>query len=109
MKKPYLLTSIFFIVIFVSGSIMLEWRNISFAFLLLLYFIVIIGIRLDDISKQLDKTNDRLFQLLNGKTENGGRGYYGEEKSSLTDTESSLRSINRTLDKILSKLDKLSM
>ncbi len=109
MKKPYLLTSLFFIVVFAAGAILLEWRNMYFAFLLLLYFIVIIGIRLDDISKQMDKTNDRLFQMLNRKTEHGGQGSRMGGKPSLTDTESSLRSINGTLDKILEKLDRLSM
>jgi len=108
MKKPYLLTSLFFIVVFAIGAIFLEWRNISFAFLLLLYCIVIIGIRLDDISKQIGKTNDRLFQLLNRKSEFGGYGDYIKGNPSKEETESLLKSINRTLDKILEKLDRIS-
>ncbi len=107
MKKPYLLTSLFFILVFAAGAILLEWGSISFAFLVLFYFIVIIGIRLDDISRQIGKTNNRLHQMLDRKTGAGGSMNSMKGEDLLSDTETSLRSISRTLDMILEKLDRL--
>jgi len=108
MKKPYLLTSLFFIVVFAAGVVFLEWAEITFAFLVLLYFITIIGIRLDDISKQMGKMNHRLYRILNGKAEVGEGMDRRAGAGPLSDVESSLMSINRTLNQILEKMNELS-
>jgi hypothetical protein len=50
---PYLITSVIFIIIVIFGWQFLYWRWENFALLLLLYFIVTLGIRLDDISKKI--------------------------------------------------------
>ena len=50
---PYTLPSGIFIVILAFGFLYLDWRRDDYAFALLLYFIVTLGIRLDDISRQL--------------------------------------------------------
>ena len=50
---PYLFTSVMFIIIVIFGWQFLYWRWENFALLLLLYFIVTLGIRLDDISKKI--------------------------------------------------------
>ena len=50
---PYLFTSVIFIIIVIFGWQFLYWRWENFALLLLLYFIVTLGIRLDDISKKI--------------------------------------------------------
>ena len=71
---PYFLTSAVFLVILYVGWRMLYWGEETFAFILLLYFIVTLGIRLDDISRQLgigqtDATSladkhDRIIRLM---------------------------------------------
>ena len=50
---PYLFTSAIFIIIVIVGWQFLYWRWENFALLLLLYFMVTLGIRLDDISKKI--------------------------------------------------------
>ncbi len=50
---PYFVTSIVFFIIMLIGWRMLYWREESFGFLLLIYFIVTLAIRLDDISRKL--------------------------------------------------------
>ena len=50
---PYLITSVIFIILVIFGWQFLYWRWENFALLLLLYFIVTLGIRLDDISKKI--------------------------------------------------------
>lgn len=52
-EHPYTATSGIFIVLITFGFLFLHWRKEDYAFALLLYFIVTLGIRLDDISRQL--------------------------------------------------------
>lgn len=52
-EHPYLFTSVIFMIIVIVGWQFLYWRWENFALLLLLYFIVTLGIRLDDISKKI--------------------------------------------------------
>jgi hypothetical protein len=52
-SHPYFVTSIVFFIIMLIGWRMLYWREESFGFLLLIYFIVTLAIRLDDISRKL--------------------------------------------------------
>lgn len=52
-EHPYLFTSVIFIIIVIFGWQFLYWRWENFALLLLLYFMVTLGIRLDDISKKI--------------------------------------------------------
>ena len=51
--RPYIFTSIIFLIVMIFGWRFLYWQEENFAFLLLLYFIVTLGIRLDDISRKL--------------------------------------------------------
>ncbi len=60
---PYAVTSLVFLLVVYVGDQFLNWPEEYFAFLLLLYFIVTLGIRLDNISKQIGVTNDRLAKL----------------------------------------------
>ena len=52
-ERPYLVASLIFILIFLFGWLFLYWNKEDFAFVLLLYFIVTLGIRLDDISHKI--------------------------------------------------------
>ena len=73
-EHPYTVTSGVFIVLIAFGFLFLDWRRDEYAFALLLYFIVTLGIRLDDISRQigigqshpatLAEKNDRIINLM---------------------------------------------
>ncbi|MGD9251067.1 MAG: hypothetical protein PVG19_07575 [Desulfobacterales bacterium] len=73
-EHPYTATSGIFVVLITFGFLFLHWRKEDYAFALLLYFIVTLGIRLDDISRQLgigqtDATSladkhDRIIRLM---------------------------------------------
>ena len=93
---PYFITSIIFFIIMIFGWQVLYWREESFGFLLLLYFIVTLGIRLDDISRK-----------MGGQTPPGGR-----EKDTITgqlnDIRTSLVVLNTTLNKLLQDTEKKS-
>lgn len=50
---PYAVASVIFLILLVIGFLHLSWRKDDFMFMLLLYFIVTLSIRLDDISRHL--------------------------------------------------------
>ena len=62
-KMSYLFSGVFFLVIAYLGGRYLFWRQEAFAFLLVTYLIVIIGIRLDEISSRLKEIQVQLSQL----------------------------------------------
>ena len=89
---PYLLTSAIFIIIVIFGWQFLYWRWENFALLLLLYFMVTLGIRLDDISKKI------------GFLSRPSSPNYAEEDSiigQLNEIKSAVNSVNTTLRKLL--------
>jgi hypothetical protein len=94
---PYFLTSAIFMIIIIFGWRFLYWRWENFAFLLLLYFIVTLGIRLDDISKKIGPGS---------KTNSPDSAEKENILSQLHDIKLSLRSLNATLKKILEKSGK---
>lgn len=61
-KHRYLFTGILFLMILFYG-VFLGWPNEYYAFLLLLYLIVSIGIKLDDISGQIVSARESLPKL----------------------------------------------
>jgi hypothetical protein len=94
---PYFWTSIIFLVIMVIGWQVLYWQADNFAFLLLLYFIVTLGIRLDDISRK-----------IGSGAGNPGAGS-GENKNlinQLNEIQISIRALNATLNKLVEKTEK---
>ncbi|CAB1062024.1 hypothetical protein D1BOALGB6SA_6800 [Olavius sp. associated proteobacterium Delta 1] len=94
---PYFWTSIIFLIIMIIGWQMLYWRVENFAFLLLLYFIVTLGIRLDDISRKIGGGvgNPRV-----------GSGENENLISQLNDIKVSIRALNVTLKKMMEKIEK---
>jgi len=52
-KHPYTITSLVFLLIVFFGWHVLGWGERQLGFLLLLYFIVTLGIRLDEISRAI--------------------------------------------------------
>ena len=90
-ERPYLTASFIFILIFLFGWLFLYWNKEDFAFILLLYFIVTLGIRLDDISRKIG--------TLKGK----GNPCESETESlvgQLHAVQSTLQQINSTLDRL---------
>ncbi len=94
---PYFLTTAVFLVIVYLGWRFLYWREETFGFILLLYFIVTLGIRLDDISR---KIGSRADSIANNPTGNASM------MQQLNDIKRLLLSINSTLNKILEKTEK---
>ena len=96
-EHPYTVTSGIFIVLIVFGFLFLHWRQDEYAFALLLYFIVTLGIRLDDISRQigighsppdtLAEKNDRIIGLMQQIQQN------------LTETNAKLAKIQAAMDR----------
>ena len=93
-NHPYVITSAVFLAILLVGWRVLYWQEENFAFILLLYFMVTLGIRLDDISRKIG-------------TRSGAAAGNPDDKETisqqLTDIKNTLLSINATLNKILEK------
>jgi len=95
--RPYISTSIIFLIVMAFGWRFLYWQEENFAFLLLLYFIVTLGIRLDDIS---NKIGDGAVKL---KHSSGERDTIVRQ---LNDIRVSLLALNDALNKILKAMEK---
>jgi hypothetical protein len=67
-KMSYLISGISFLVIAFVGGRYLFWRQEAFAFLLITYLIVVIGIRLDEIVGRLNEIQAQLTQLRDRQT-----------------------------------------
>ena len=66
-EHPYAITSAIFLALLVFGFMVLNWRKDDFMFMLLLYFIITLSIRLDDISRQLGsgpQTDENVLSAL---------------------------------------------
>jgi hypothetical protein len=95
--RPYTFTSIIFLIVMIFGWRVLYWQEENFAFLLLLYFIVTLGIRLDDISRKIGGGSVKLPHS-NGEKET--------LVQQLNDIRISLLAINGTLNKLLKAIEK---
>jgi len=96
--RPYLVTSAIFLIIMIIGWRALYWQAEDFTFLLLLYFIVTLGIRLDDIARKIGGGAGKL-----------SAGSVDRESviSQLNDIKASLSTINVTLNKLLDEKKRL--
>jgi hypothetical protein len=94
---PYLVTGAIFMAIILFGWRVLYWRWENYAFLLLLYFIVTLGIRLDDISKKIG---------FGSKSNSSNSSERENILSQLHDIKLSLRALNVTLNKVLQNNEK---
>ena len=95
--RPYLSTTIIFLIILFIGWRFLYWQEENYGFLLLLYFIVTLGIRLDDISRKIGSGSGKLPH---------GSAEKDTIVRQLSDIRISLLAINRTLNKLLKEIDK---
>jgi len=89
-RRPYTVTSLIFLAVIVLGWQLLGWGERHFGFLLLLYFIIALGIRLDEI-----------YQIIGGSGGNP-RPIDGPPESlstQLCEIRSILRQIQASLEK----------
>jgi hypothetical protein len=94
MKNPYTLTTVIFVIIAFIGAWFLGWRDENFAFILLLYFIVALGIKLDEISGQIGPTGpDRKYPVENNDN----------ILRQMAKINTSLATLNHTLNKFVEK------
>ena len=96
--RPYLVTSAIFLIVMIVGWQVLYWQAEDYTFLLLLYFIVTLGIRLDDISR---KIGGGVGQLSAGSVDRDSI------ISQLDDIKASLATVNATLNKLLEEKERL--
>jgi hypothetical protein len=96
--RPYLVTSAIFLVIMIIGWQVLYWQAEDFTFLLLLYFIVTLGIRLDDISRKIGSGA--------GQSQ-AGAADRDSIVGQLNDIKASLGAISATLNKLLAEKERL--
>jgi len=92
----FLTRAVFFVILFV-GWRLFYWREETFSFILLLYFIFTLGIRLDDISRKIGSR-------VTGATKNPNSN--ASLMQELNDIKRVLLSINTILNKILEKTEK---
>ena len=95
--RPYIFTSIIFLIIMIFGWRFLYWQEENYAFLLLLYFIVTLGIRLDDISRKIGGVAVKLPHS------SGEKDIIVRQ---LNDIRVSLVALNATLMKLLDEMGK---
>ena len=95
--RPYLVTSAIFLIIMIIGWRALYWQAEDFTFLLLLYFIVTLGIRLDEIARKLGGGAGKL---------SAGSVERESVISQLNEIKASLATINVTLKKLLEEKQK---
>ena len=94
---PYFITSVVFLIILFVGWRVLYWREENFAFILLLYFIVTLGVRLDDISRKIG---------THMSTAASNPGSKESLMHQLNDIKHALLAVNATLNRILEKTEK---
>jgi hypothetical protein len=94
--RPYTVTSAIFLIVMIVGWQVLYWQSEDFTFLLLLYFIVTLGIRLDDISRKIGSGAGQ---------PQAGSADRDSIINQLNDIKTSLATINATLNKLLEKRD----
>ncbi len=71
--NPYLVVSLLFLAIVLVGIRYWDWAQRELGFALLLYFVVLLGVRLDEMTHQLIEVNEncrRLLAALNQANEN---------------------------------------
>jgi len=94
---PYFVASAVFLIILFMGWRVLYWREENFAFILLLYFIVTLGIRLDDISRKIGR------RLSSGPDNPDSKESLMHQ---LNDIKHALLAMNATLNRLLEKTER---
>ena len=110
-KDPYFISALVLFIAAWLGTWLWGWGPLVFGFFLLLYFIVALGIRLDEISGQMRETGRRLDRFLAieerrhqpDRAAPGAGGARSEEVGD--DLRSRLAAIDAALERIQEKAD----
>ena len=102
-KYPYSVTAFVFLVVLLVGNIWLGWGQLALAYFGLLYCIVIIGIRLDEIVKQVRDLGAVQTTLLK---ESGSPGPFSQAVSEIRQLNGELAEIKTLLTRINAALER---
>lgn len=116
LKDPYAASALVLITSAWLGAWIWGWGPLVFAYFLLLYFIVTLGIRLDEISGQMRETGRRLDRFLaleerryhqsrSAGLDNGASVDSEGIGRNLEDVQSTLTAIDAALGRIQEKVD----
>ena len=104
-KYPYSVTAFIFLAVLTFGNIWLGWGELALAYFGLLYCIVIIGIRLDEIARQVRDMGALQTTLLK---EPGKPGSFTQAVSEIRQLNGQLTEIKRLLNRIQAALENTS-
>ena len=102
-KYPYSVTAFIFLAVLTAGKIWLGWGQVALAYFGLLYCIVIIGIRLDEISRQVRDLGAVQKTLLK---ESGSPGSLAQAVSEIRQLNGQLAELKMQLARTQSALEK---
>jgi len=101
-KYPYSVTAFIFLVVLTIGNIWLGWGGLALAYFGLLYCIVIIGIRLDEIARQVRDMGAVQTALLK---ETGNPGSFTQAVSEIRQLNGQLAELKLLLNRIQTALE----
>jgi hypothetical protein len=104
-KYPYSITAFVFLAVLAAGKVWLGWGQFALAYFGLLYCIVIIGIRLDEIAGQVRDLGALQTALLK---EPGNPGSFVQAVSEIRQLNGQLSEIKMLLARIQATLEKTS-
>ena len=96
-KYPYSVTAFVFLVVLLAGNVWLGWGQLALAYFGLLFCIVIIGIRLDEIVRQVRDLGAVQTTLLK---ESGNPGFFTQAVSEIRQLNGQLTEIKTLLTRI---------
>jgi hypothetical protein len=104
-KYPYSVTTFVFLAVLIAGNVWLGWGQLALAYFGLLFCIVIIGIRLDEIARQVRDLGAVQTTLLK---ESGNPGSLTQTVSEIHQLNGELAEIKVLLTRIHAVLDRTS-
>ena len=102
-KYPYSIAAFVFLVVLIVGNIWFGWGQLALAYFGLLFFIVIIGIRLDDIARQVRDLGAVQATLLK---ESGNPGSFSEAVTEIRQLNGQLVEIKALLARLNANLER---
>ena len=104
-KYPYTVTSAVFLVVLIIGTIRFGWGQFVLAYFALLYCIVIIGIKLDEIARQVRDLGALQTTL---RKESGNPGVLTDESLEIQRLNDQLGDIKVLLEQVHRSLERTS-
>jgi len=102
-KYPYSIAAFVFLVVLIVGNIWFGWGQLALAYFGLLFFIVIIGIRLDDIARQVRDLGAVQATLLK---ESGNPGSFSQAVTEIRQLNGQLVEIKALLARLNANLER---